>query len=286
MRLTVSGVLSDHLGRVLLRQIDSRHLQPIIRELNPGESPDEALAVAFRADTGLIVLPVRLTGIYLTRVGKDAELALAFRCTMRGGDLQSSPGQVGAGFFDSNPLPRALSGLDRERVEEALSHAGGSAVWKMQNAARTLTGGRGHRTAVKNPASSWNVRVRVAIFDEQGRLGLVTSQSKEDRPLPGDTLQDGEAPWDTAQRLLRNVGGHDAVLVGLTGVYTAANSAELAIVFGAYAAETANVTALTFAPLPDVSTALSTEEAVMTADALSVLERARQTRATVIGRLG
>lgn len=286
MRLTVSGVLTDHMGRVLLRQIDSRHLQPVIRELNPGESPDEALAVAIRADTGLIVLPVRLTGLYQTHIGKDAELALVFRCTMRGGDFQSSPGQFGAGFFDSNPLPRALSGPDRERVEDALSHAGGSAVWKMQNAARTLTGRRSHRAAVKNPAPTWSVGVRVAVFDNQSRLGLVTSQSKEDRPLPGDVLQDGEAPWDAAQRLLRHVGGHGAVLVGLTGVYTAANSAELTIVFGAHAAETANVTALTFAPLPDVSTALSTEEAVMTADALSVLDRARQTRATVIGQLG
>ena len=107
MRITVSGILTDYQGRPLLQQSGPRTLEPVHRPLSPDDLAPVMLARAFREDTALIVLPVRLTGLYYD--GRESgALTFCYRCTMRGGDLSVPEGRPPAGFFEL-PLPRALA---------------------------------------------------------------------------------------------------------------------------------------------------------------------------------
>ena len=63
MQAGVTGILTDYEGRVLLRKGDKNTLIPIYRSLEAGELPTATLDRAFREDTGLIIMPVRLTGV-------------------------------------------------------------------------------------------------------------------------------------------------------------------------------------------------------------------------------
>lgn len=205
MRLTVNGVLTDLRGRVLLRQSGERDLLPITRPFAPGTLPADTLARAFREDTALIVLPVRLTGLYYDNWSSGEELTFCFRCTMRGGALQPDSK---AGFFDA-PLPAALSGRHRRRVEQALHHAGGPPLMKREwPGLGAALGGLFGRRDTTGQGRTWQAIVKLVADAGHGQTVWRRAAPGEQSRLPATRLSAGEAPWAAAKRLLKKTWPH------------------------------------------------------------------------------
>ncbi len=178
-----------------MQQPSGSTLCPPHGPLETGRRPGDALAHLVRTQTGLVVWPVRLTGLYY-RVGA---LTFCWRCTMRGGDLPPPEGQPPAGFFDTTPLPAGLPSPWRRRVDEALHHPGGPPVLR----AETDPAARFGRLLGRAPAGArpWEVAVAVWAEIEPGH-GLWRRGAAGLLGLPRATVT-AEAPWTTAERLLR-----------------------------------------------------------------------------------
>lgn len=201
MRVTVAGFLTDHKSRVLLRQIDRATLAPVHRELTVGTSPVAALAAAFREETGLVVLPVRPTGVYADSAA--GALTICYRCTLRGGDLKPPAGHPMAGFFDARPLPRGLNAADRQSLDDALHHAGGPVRLARRPAG---AGARLQRLLSRpesaDPAVGWSAIARLIV--DAGEAGILWAQTGAGGlwRLPATPVSAGEAPWEAAAALL------------------------------------------------------------------------------------
>ena len=206
MELIVVGVLSDYKGRVLLQQSDNRTLIPIHRRLEPGVLPADTLARAFREDTTLTVLPVRLTGLHYRAEPAGGELAFYFRCIMRGGDLAPPDGRPPAGFFDSAPLPRALSSRFHGPLAATLNHAGGPPLLTREE--RGL-GQRLSRLLGNRPAAGgddWAITITVIARRPDGQIVWTRHEPNGMWHLPTAAPAPGEAPWAAAERLGRQAG--------------------------------------------------------------------------------
>jgi 8-oxo-dGTP diphosphatase len=84
--VAVAGVLIDEQGRALLvRRRDNGRWEPPGGVLQPGESIWDGLRREVLEETGLQVEPDRLTGVYKNM--SRGVVALAFRCTVTGGQL-------------------------------------------------------------------------------------------------------------------------------------------------------------------------------------------------------
>jgi len=268
MRVTAAGFLTDHKSRVLLQQIDAATLMPIRCSLEPGVLPADTLARAFREQTGLYVMPVRLTGLYYD--GRNDEVSFCFRCTMRGGDLAIPEGQPPAGFFDGQPLPRGLAAAYRWPADDALHHEGGPAcLLSIEESWGARLGRRlSRRTRAAPPALEWAVTVAVVASVAVGFGGAVAwVRARPDEPwrLPAGRVAPGEAPWQTLRRLLSPLlrwyeGSED-----LSGVYLAAGRPALTLVFAV---------ALRGVPTPNENLHLAAED-----DAAEVYDAQAQTQA-------
>lgn len=200
MEVGICAILSDFRGRILLQQMGAA-LRPPHGVLEPGRLPPDALASLVRAQTGLIVWPVRLTCLYY----RNGVLTFCWRCTMRGGDLPAPEGQPPAGFFDGAPLPAGLSSPWRQRVEEALRHAGGPPIMRAEAGLTARLGRLLGRAATTG--TIWEVTV--AVWADVGaevepRRGLWQRDTNGLLCLPRATATN-EAPWATAARLLREL---------------------------------------------------------------------------------
>ncbi len=222
MQFVVYGLLTDYQNRILLQKVTDESLAPVGRAVEPGTLPAETLARAFREETGLIVLPVRTTGVYYSGRG-DGRLVLFFRCTMRGGDLRVPDGSSPAGFFDSAILPKGLSAAHRQQIDDALHHAGGP-PWLGREA-----GGVGAwlgrlmgRSEAAAGGPAWDVAVRLGAAGESDEVAMAVVDGNGDatRVMPGD------APWEAAARLAGT-----ARNVRLIGVEIAATRPSLTLVF-------------------------------------------------------
>lgn len=196
MDVGICAIVTDFRGRLLLQQPTGSSLHPPHGPLEPGRLPGDALAQLVRAQTGLIIWPVRLTGLYY----RAGALTFCWRCIMRGGDLPPPEGQPPAGFFDSVPLPAALPSPWRQRVDEALHHKGGPPVLRAEGDTVARLG----RLFGRAPAAApWEVDVVVWPEAELG-LGLWQRGADGTLRLPRAT-NPNEAPWETAARLLRTL---------------------------------------------------------------------------------
>jgi 8-oxo-dGTP diphosphatase len=250
MKISTNGIVIDQYGHVLLIQRDdSRTLAPPGGGVEEGELPTDNTAREIREETGLIALPVRLTGLYFWQWSADTPvLAFTFRCIQRGGELQTSAESLRVGFFGVNPLPRSLLNIHQERVLEAWQHEGGPPIWKRQNL--TLWGRLGKllitgliypwknlRRRLKGepafvPAPPWQVTAFVVIRNEQGQV-LWLKQPDGQWWLPGGPCGQNEAPWETAVRQTQQQTGLTIELEDLTGVYVPENEAQMTLVFTA-----------------------------------------------------
>ncbi|MEZ4515388.1 MAG: hypothetical protein R3C44_00640 [Chloroflexota bacterium] len=113
--ISASAVLIDHQGRVLLTEDPtSGTLIPPTVALEPGVLPSDTLAQTVRDVTGIIALPLRLTGST-----PESGLNLSFRTIQRGGAIREENGQLVAGFSPphlptTNPSRRPAA--DRGRL--------------------------------------------------------------------------------------------------------------------------------------------------------------------------
>lgn len=240
MIIEVRGLLIDHTSKLLLaRPAAANRLVLPGTTLQPGVRPETALDQAIRQGSGLIVMPVRLVALsHGRRDGTDC-LSLIYRCIMRGGTLQPAGPYAEAGFFDPQPLPRALPATDRLAVDHGLRHAGGPPTLLNEPggllaAARGVFGGK---PAAVPGGANWSAQV------------VVVSPSGVASALSGRAVNDGEAPWDAAAA----VGGQS---LQLTGIYLNETGPRVTLAFAAAGGVTA------------VSTgALSPLEAMIVADA-------------------
>lgn len=233
MRLFSSGILSDHMGRIFLQQESPTRLTPVGRPLPAGSTPAAALDSAFREETGLIVMPVRMTAVYFDPTVPEGELTLCYRCTMRGGDLVVPEGGRPAGFFDYTPLPAGLSPKDRQMVDDAVHHAGGPP--------QLVTIGRGigrrlgrllGRGDAPLEGQSWRVAVRVAEESADGPVECVIADTDVTRGATPAVPH--EPPWMTAGRLTGRTSANvqlarveiDAVEPALTLVFAPAGRSQ------------------------------------------------------------
>lgn len=207
MDLIVVGILSDYKGRVLLQQSDSRSLIPIHRPLEQGVPPADTLARAFREDTALTVLPVRLTGLHYRAEPAGGELAFYMRCIMRGGDLAPPDGRPPAGFFDSAPLPRALSSRFHGPVAATLNHAGGPPLLahEVEGVGQRLSRLLGKRPAAAE-GDEWAITSRIIARRPDGQIVWARREPDGMWHLPTAVVMPGEAPWAAAERLVRQAG--------------------------------------------------------------------------------
>ena len=206
MRVTIAGFLTDYKGRVLLQQPEPGRLSPVAASLESGVLPADTLAGAFRTATALVVWPVRLVGVYFVARG-GGELTLSYRCTLRGGELQPPPDQPPAAFFDTSPRPRGLSAAHARQLADALSHAGGPAL------TARLSGGlwdglRRSKGSQTDAALDWAATVRLVVDAGHGRVAWARATAGELWRLPAAPLARGEAPWEAARRLQKQLNLH------------------------------------------------------------------------------
>lgn len=198
MNLIVNGFLTDHQSRILLQKIAEQSLAPVGHDVETGILPAQTLARAFREQTGLLVMPVRLTGLYYSGRG-GGRLSFSFRCTMRGGDLDMPDGQPPAGFFDGTPLPGGLSSNHRQQLDGALHHAGGPPLMVRQDTGVGAWLGRLVGRADLAPESThWDVSVQNRDATEES---VVEWSLVDALPQQATPVESGEAPWETAARL-------------------------------------------------------------------------------------
>jgi ADP-ribose pyrophosphatase YjhB (NUDIX family) len=232
MIINAYGVLNDHLNRVLLqRRVGSETLGPPGRMVAHGQLPADGVAAAFREETGLIVLPLRLTGVYF-QPDKDDTLSFCFRCLLRGGQLAVPRGQPEAGFFDSQPLPEPMLSLHQQQVRQALQHSGGKPHWELQ--ARSLSSRFRSwlaREGDSAPSPQWEVTATAAARNSSGQLLWVRRPSEGGWQLPEAKRHAHEAPWDTARRALEDVLGAAPPLSDLALVLIGEGRREMGFVF-------------------------------------------------------
>ena len=251
MRIATNGIVIDQFGNVLLIQRDdTRTLAPPGGGLEMGELPTDNVAREVREETGLIVMPVRLTGLYFWPMRSDeGALVFTFRCIMRGGTIQTSAESPTVGFFKTNPLPRSILGMHRERVEHAWRHAGGPPHWQQQELSLPVKLGRflifnvlypwrNWRRPRRNepayvPPPSWQIGASTLIGNDQGQVLWVKRTDKEVWNLPGGSGNSLESPWETAVRETREETGLIVTLTDLTGVYVRSNTAHMVLTFTA-----------------------------------------------------
>lgn len=200
MRILTSGILSDFKGRVFLQQDSPSSLVPVHHALSVGTTPIDELDRAFRQETGLIVMPVRLTGVFYDGDAPGGELTFCFRCTMRGGDLAVPDGGRPAGFFDYPPLPDGLPPKFRQQVESALRHPGGQP--DLENVTGSVGRRLGRLFGRSEPAGEgeqWRVTVRVAEKPPANVVECVVTNADEGRS--STPVSAGESPWAAAERL-------------------------------------------------------------------------------------
>lgn len=234
MVINAYGVLSDHLNRVLLQKAtESETLAPPGGALRPGQLPADSVAAVVRQATGLIVLPLRLTGLYF-RPGEIDSLQLFFRCLLRGGTLVIPEGQPEAGFFDSRPLPQPMLPIHQQEISQTLYHAGGRPHWEQQSVSfrtrlREWFGGKHDEQS----AISWQASVTVIVPNDNGQVLWIKRPEATHWELPTVERHPREAPWETAQRALRDTLGSERTLVDLPLIYVGKDEPKITFVFTA-----------------------------------------------------
>lgn len=203
MKAIVKGVLTDHSGKVLLRRADPATPELIASPLELGVMPAETLARAFRETTGLIVHPVRLTGLYWRTAKNGSEFSFVYRCIMRGGEVTKEDGHPSAAFFDPRSLPDGLSGETHRQMDDAFRHDGGPPVLARLDADSGIGLRRFFKTRLvegREPGE-WSATTRLVIQSGQDKIAWVRRSSTDLWGLPAADVPPGQSPWETAEKL-------------------------------------------------------------------------------------
>ena len=129
IRPSASAVIFDRRGRLLLQQrSDGGQWGLPGGSVEIGESVREAVQREVREETGLIVTPRRLVGVYsepALQVVRYPDgnvwhyVSLCFECTVRGGELQTCDETLALEWVALDALPAALLPNHRIRIRDA-----------------------------------------------------------------------------------------------------------------------------------------------------------------------
>lgn len=248
MIISATGIVVDHYGDVLLIQRNDTHtLAPPGGSSDVGELPPETAVREVREETGLIVMAVRLVGLYYLPLRPRPFLTHVFRCIMRGGELQTSEESLQAGFFKTDPLPKPMLNMHVERIRRSIAHQGGPPYWgTTQLSTRDRLGNillnrviypwlhfRRSRAGLPayEPPPSWKVQALAILRNPKGETLWVRDQQKDVWHLPGGLAAQEEPPWETAARSAAVQLGQSIQLSGLTGAYPAVDQPEMTFCF-------------------------------------------------------
>ena len=125
----ITAVVLDDDGRVLLgRRADNGRWALITGIIDPGEQPADAAVRECLEETGVHVLPERLTGVTVSDPivhanGDQAQyLELTFLCRAVAGEARVNDDEsLEVGWFDRDALPADLGPSARHRLRQALS---------------------------------------------------------------------------------------------------------------------------------------------------------------------
>jgi 8-oxo-dGTP pyrophosphatase MutT (NUDIX family) len=127
----VTAVVLDEDGRLLLgRRSDTGRWALITGIIDPGEQPADAAVRECEEETGVMVVPERLTGVSVSEPivhanGDRAQyLELTFLCRAVGGEARVNDDEsLEVGWFDRDALPGDLGPSMLHRLRQALSGA-------------------------------------------------------------------------------------------------------------------------------------------------------------------
>lgn len=248
MRIGTNGILVNEFGHVLLIQRDdSRTFAPPGGALDGGELPTDGMVREVREETGLIVMPVRLVGVYFWPHKPEGFLSFVFRCLQRGGELQTSEESLQVGFYRPDSVAGQMAGAHFERVMAGLHHAGGPPEWGVHPLTWQTRLGRfllnnvvyvwkdvRRRLAGRppyQPPPAWQTAVSVVIRNAQGEV--LWLKNGDDWMLPGGTEQHMQPPWETAVSHTHRLTGLQIQLTNLAGVYIQKENNHMTFVFTA-----------------------------------------------------
>lgn len=248
MKIATNGIVVNESGKVLLIQRDdTKTFAPPGGSIEAGELPTENIAREVREETGLIVMPVRLVGVYFASVKPEGMLNFVFRCIQRGGELARSAESLQVGYFWPKELPQPMLKLHRERLYNGLNHAGGPPHWSEHKKTipfqlmglwlkwvvypRLDRQRMAQGQSVFIPAPQWQVSASVIIRRNDGKL--YWRKVKDQWRLPGGIGNPMEPPWVTAVRHTKQQTGQSIQLTNLTGVYIHSDKPEMTFAFTA-----------------------------------------------------
>lgn len=263
MKIATNGIVTNEAGQVLLIQRDdSRTFAPPGGSMEVGELPTDNIAREVREETGLIVMPVRLVGVYFAPAKPEGMLNFVFRCIQRGGEIATSAESPQVDFFWPRQLPRPMLAFHRERLENGLTHAGGPPHWGnhrqtlrfrlMSYWLKWVVYPRMDRQRARAgepafvPAPQWQVTAVSIIHNKKG--DVLWRKNGDTWQLPGGVGRTIEAPWETAIRHTRQQTNQTIQLTDLTTVTIHAQKPQLTLAFTADSHATAVNSATWFAP--------------------------------------
>ncbi len=119
--VSVAGVVIDDDGRALVVQRrDNAHWEPPGGILELGETITEGLLREVKEETGLIIEPVALTGVYKNM--SRGIIALVFKCRLIGGSLTENSEVVGFRWIREADVSSIMSDAFAVRVLDAYQH--------------------------------------------------------------------------------------------------------------------------------------------------------------------
>jgi 8-oxo-dGTP diphosphatase len=124
----VSAVICNERGEVLLQRArDDGKWYVVGGAVDPGEDPADAVVREVSEETGLVVRPVRVVGVYSDPVATYANgdrvfyVNTCFACEITGGALAVGDDEsLELRYFRADELPEGMLATHRHRIERAL----------------------------------------------------------------------------------------------------------------------------------------------------------------------
>ena len=248
MIISAAGIVIDHYGDVLfIQRNDTRTLAPPGGAAEINELPPDTVVREVKEETGLIVMPVRLVGLYYLPTKPNDYLTFCYRCILRGGELQTSEESPQAGFFKTNPYPKPMLPLSKERVQRSLVHQGGPPYWGTHQLSKSMRlgnlflnsviypwfnlrqklAGKEHYT----PPAHWQIKVKLVIKDVYQRVLWIKNHDQDTWHIPGGPSLPKEPPWITANRISNKIFDTSIKLKDIKGIYNYQAKPEMLIIF-------------------------------------------------------
>jgi 8-oxo-dGTP diphosphatase len=125
--VSVAGVIIDDDDRTLLiRRRDNAHWEPPGGVLEVDERITDGLRRELREETGLIVEPVSLTGVYKNM--NRGIVALVFRCRIVEGGLMTNPEVTAFHWASKDEVANMMAEAFAVRVNDAYHYGGQVAI--------------------------------------------------------------------------------------------------------------------------------------------------------------